>query len=262
MRRAPVSLALLGAALAMLAGCDGGPPRATRTQAAPVGPFPAPDRPVSPIISSRWSTEEARDRLHEAAEVMEKAGIAPGMSVADIGAGEGYYTVRLARRVGPHGRVLAEDIVPDVRDALARRVSRDQLDNVSVRLGDPNDPKLPGNSFDRILLVHMYHEIAQPYEFLWRMRPSLREGGQVIVVDANRTTQNHGTPPALLKCEFAAVGYRLVRMTAMPSAGGYLAVFERAGDRPEPGAIRPCRLPGHNNPSARKLDESSRPTTQ
>ncbi|PMU82257.1 SAM-dependent methyltransferase, partial [Pseudomonas sp. GW704-F3] len=86
------------------------------------------------------------------------------------------------------------DIIAEVRDTLALRVSRERLENVSVRLGAPDDPRLPDASFDRVLMVHMYHEIAQPYEFLWRMRPSLRRDGLVIVVDANRLTQNHGTP--------------------------------------------------------------------
>ena len=241
MSRRAASASLI-AAFAFLAGCDGGPPRVSDHHSQRVGKFPAPDRPVASIVSSRWSTEEARDRLNEADDVMDKAGIAPGMTVADIGAGEGYYTVRLAKRVGAKGRVLAEDIVPEVRDALALRVARERLDNVSVRLGEPADPKLPENSFDRILLVHMYHEIAQPYEFLWRMRPSLTDDGQVIVVDANRKPQNHGTPPALLKCEFAAVGYRMVRFEEMPSAGGYLAAFRREGPRPQPEAIKPCRM--------------------
>ena len=73
--------------------------------------------------------------------------------------------------------------MPAVRDALAERVARERLDNVSVRLGVPADPKLPDASFDRIFMVHMYHEIEQPYEFLWRMRPSLRPEGLVVVVD-------------------------------------------------------------------------------
>lgn len=224
-----------------LAGCDGSKPLFKHHQHEP-GPFPTPDRPVAKIVSPRWSTEEARDRLNEASEVMNKAGIKPGMTVADIGAGEGYYTVRLSARVGAKGRVLGEDIVPAVRDALADRVARERLDNVSVRLGDPADPKLPANSFDRILMVHMYHEIAQPYEFLWNIRPSLTANGEVIVVDADRPTQYHGTPPALLKCELAAVGYQLVQMSDMPSAGGYLAAFKAVGPRPEPEAIKPCRL--------------------
>lgn len=205
------------------------------------GPFPAADRPVAPIVSPRWSTEEARDRVNEAGAVMNKAGIKPGMTVADIGAGEGYYTIRLAQRVGHHGRVLAEDILPAVRDALADRVARERLDTVGVRLGEPADPKLPANSFDRVLMVHMYHEIEQPYQFLWNLRPALRATGLVVVVDADRPTQNHGTPPALLRCEFAAVGYALVATVQMPSAGGYLATFRPVGPRPEPAAIRPCR---------------------
>jgi ubiquinone/menaquinone biosynthesis C-methylase UbiE len=238
-------LTILAPALALAtAACEAPvkPPQDNRSVEKVVGRFPAADRPVATIVSSRWSTEEARDRLNEAETVMDKAGIRPGMTVADIGAGEGYYTIRLAARVGEDGRVLAEDIVPAVHEALGRRVARERLDNVSVRLGTPNDPRLPDNSFDRILLVHMYHEIAQPYEFLWRMRPSLRPEGEVIVVDADRPTANHGTPPALLECEFAAVGYRLVRREEMPSAGGYLAVFRAEGARPEPDAIRACRI--------------------
>ncbi len=238
-----VGLALLGAcepgAFSEVMFPKNGPPR-VKKPIDTAGPFPAADRPVAHIVSSRWSTEEARDRLNEASEVMDKSGIKPGMTVADIGAGEGYYTIRLAQRVGKDGRVLAEDIVAAVRDGLAERVARERLDNVSVRLGDADNPKLPDNSFDRILMVHMYHEIEEPYEFLWRMRPSLRPGGEVVVVDAKRRTQDHGTPPSLLKCEFAAIGYTLVEMHDMPSAGGYLAVFRAQGPRPEPEAIKPC----------------------
>ncbi|MEG3088023.1 class I SAM-dependent methyltransferase [Sphingomonas sp. PB4P5] len=227
--------------LLALAACEAAP-SAPKPAKERIGTFPAADRPVAHIVSSRWSTEEARDRLNEAGQVMAKSGITPGMTVADIGAGEGYYTIRLAQRVGKNGRVLAEDIQEDVRDALAERVARERLDNVSVRLGTPSDPKLPDNSFDRIFMVHMYHEIEQPYEFLWRMRPSLRAGGQVVVVDANRPTQDHGTPPALLKCEFARVGYTQVATANMPSAGGYIATFRAEGPRPNPKTIKPCRI--------------------
>ncbi|MEN2787147.1 methyltransferase domain-containing protein [Sphingomonas qilianensis] len=225
----------------MLAACEAAP-SAPKPPEERIAAFPAADRPVATIVSSRWSTEEARDRLNEAGRVMDKSGIKPGMTVADIGSGEGYYTIRLAQRVGKDGRVLAEDIVEDVRDALAERVARERLDNVSVRLGTPSDPKLPDASFDRIFMVHMYHEIAEPYEFLWRMRPSLRRDGTVVVVDANRPTRDHGTPPALLKCEFARVGYTQVSMEEMPSVGGYLATFRAEGPRPDPKTIRPCRL--------------------
>ncbi len=213
----------------------------TATPAPKASAFPAPERPVASIVSPRWSDENSRDRAGESVEVMNRAGVKSGMTVADIGAGEGYYTIRLAARIGAKGRVLAQDIVPEVRDALAERVSRERLDNVSVKLGTPDNPGLPENSFDRVFLVHMYHEIESPYAFLWHLRPATKAGGRVIVVDADRPTNQHGTPPALLKCEFAAVGYRQVDFQPMPSAGGYLAAFEPSGERPEPAAIKACK---------------------
>lgn len=237
----PVLAAL--AAVAALAGCSGEPVTLTNLIDKDRKPdFPAADRPVAPIVSARWSNEEARDRVNEANQVMDLAGIKPGMTVADIGAGEGYYTIRLASRVGKDGRVLAQDIVPEVRDALAARVARERLGNVSVRLGLPQDPRLPPASFDRVLMVHMYHEIVEPYEFMWRLRPALKPDGEVIVVDADRPTQKHGTPPALLDCELAAVGYKRVSQRRMPSAGGYFAVYRASGPRPDPKTIRPCRI--------------------
>ncbi len=203
-------------------------------------PFPPADRPVSDIVAAQFADEETRDRRNEAETVMDMAAIEPGMTVADIGAGNGYYTVRLAPRVGAEGRVLAQDISPETRDRLAERVTRERLDNVSVRLGEPADPKLPADSFDRIFMVHMYHEIESPYEFLWNMRPALRDDGLVVVVDADRPTNRHGTPPSLLTCEFEAVGYSLVEFRAMPSIRGYFATFAKSGERPAPEAIEPC----------------------
>ena len=97
----------------------------TACRAQPSEPqFPNAHRPVAPIVGDTFSTEDARDRLGEAEEVMQLAGMKPGMSAADVGAGGGYYTVRLARIVGPKGRVLAEDIVPDTRDRLSDRWSQ------------------------------------------------------------------------------------------------------------------------------------------
>lgn len=223
----------------LLAGCgaSGDSKRPVSAQA-----FPKADRPVAPIVSTRWSNEEARDRVNEANDIMALAGIRKGMTVADIGAGEGYYTVRLAKRVGPEGRVLAEDVLPEVIDALGRRVTREDWKNVSVKLGTTDDPKLPQNSFDRVLMVHMYHEISEPYAFLWNLHPALKKDGEVIVVDANRPTQNHGTPPRLLSCEFAAVGYRLEQVVARPNAGGYLARFRKIAARPRPEDIIACAL--------------------
>jgi len=209
-------------------------------QSATAPKFPRPDRTTSAIGDTEFSTEAARDEAGEASYVMDWAGIQLGTTVADIGAGEGYYTIRLAERVGPKGRVLAQDINRGALDRLGERVTREQVDNVAIKEGVVDDPRLPQSSFDRIFMVHMYHEIEEPYAFLWRMRPALAKGGQVIVVDRDRATDRHGIPPKLLFCEFDAVGYRLTGFTEQLKLGGYIARFEVSGARPEPSAIRTC----------------------
>jgi ubiquinone/menaquinone biosynthesis C-methylase UbiE len=206
--------------------------------------FPAAGRDVAPIVGESFSTEDARDRVGEAEEVMRLAQIAPGMSVADIGAGEGYYTVRLSPLVGRRGRVLAEDIVAETRDRLAQRVQREGLDNVAVKLGNPADPMLPGGSFDRILLVHMYHEVTEPYEFLWNLREGLRPDGLVILVDSDRPVKRHGMPPRQLLCEFGALGLTPVKTARLPHADAYFVAFRISAPRPKPHSIKPCRAGG------------------
>ncbi|MBV9528876.1 methyltransferase domain-containing protein, partial [Sphingomonas sp.] len=195
--------ASIGALLAlMLGGCR---------QESAQPQFPKANRPVAPTVSSTFSTEDARDKLGEAEEVIRLAGVKPGMWVADVGAGQGYYTIRLAPVVGLKGRVLAEDIVPLTRDQLSERVQSERLDNVAVKLGTADDPMLPARSIDRVFLVHMYHEVQSPYAFLWHVREATKPGGQFIVVDSDRPTERHGIPPEQLKCEFAAIGLKAVR---------------------------------------------------
>ena len=227
----------LAAVLAALVAC-GPAPDADRPEA--VREFPRAYRPVSELAGNAISTEEQRDDRNEATTVMDLANIRSGMTVADIGAGEGYYTVRLAERVGGEGRVLAQDIDQDALRRLGSRVEDERLDNVSIKLGDGDDPRLPENSFDRVFMVHMYHEVQEPYAFLWTMRPALRRGGQVIVVDTDRPTDEHGIPPQLLFCEFAAVGFNLVEFVRMPELASYYAQFEAVGPRPVPREIEPC----------------------
>jgi SAM-dependent methyltransferase len=230
LRSLNAGLALIG----LLAGCSAQPVPQEQQ-------FPSAHRPVAPIVSDSFSTEDARDRLGEAERVMALADVRPGMWVADIGAGEGYYTVRLSPAVGWRGRVLAEDIVPATRDLLLQRVQRENLDNVAVRLGKPDDPMLPPRSFDRIFLVHMYHEVESPYAFLWRLRDGLKPDGQVIVVDADRPIRRHGIPPALLQCELAAVGLAPVHAARLPGGDSYFAAFKAAGPKPSPSDMRVCK---------------------
>lgn len=225
-------------ALASIAGCK--PVEEANGRPETSAEFPQPYRPVSQVGDTQYSNEAARDEAGEAKFVMDWAGIKLGTTVADIGAGEGYYTIRLAERVGPKGRVLAQDINRGALDRLGERVTREQLDNVAIKEGAVDDPRLPPRSFDRIFMVHMYHEVGEPYAFLWRLRPALSNGGEVIVVDRDRPTDQHGIPPKLLFCEFEAVGYRLTGFSEELALGGYIARFEPADKRPEPSAIKTC----------------------
>jgi ubiquinone/menaquinone biosynthesis C-methylase UbiE len=239
---AGVFAAMLVGLLALTAcrAAAGGAERAPQDRA-----FPRADRPVAKVVSTQWSTEKLRDKQGEAASVMDEAEVAPGMTVADIGAGEGYYTVRLAARVGGRGRVLAQDIDAGALRRLGARIEREQLGNVSILKGAPNDPGLPPRSFDRVFMIHMYHEIAEPYPFLWRLWPALRHGGSVIVVDSERPTDQHGTPAALLFCEFETAGFRLTAFRRKPDVSGYYAQFVPAGSGPpEPGQMRSCHAGG------------------
>ena len=237
------------AALTLLTGPLGAckrVPEADANRAETARAYPPASRPVSELGGNEWSTETARDKRGEAEEIMKAAGLEPGMTVADIGAGEGYYTVRLAEKVGAAGRVLAQDIDEEAIDRLAERVNRESLDNVSIKLGAPDDPRLPENSFDRIFLVHMYHEVREPYAFLARLRPALLNksgghgAGEVIVVDVNRDVTQHGIPPKQLFCEFEAVGYELVGFMERPELGGYFARFRAKGPTIAPEDITAC----------------------
>src|SRR6266566_2266895 len=120
----------------------------------PAVAFPKPDRPVADIVSPIWHDEKERDDAGEPRQLVRLLGIRPGMTVADIGAGSGYYVVRLAPIVGPNGRVIAQDVVPEYLRGLHNRVRDMGLQNVTVTLGEPHDPRLPASSLDIAILVH------------------------------------------------------------------------------------------------------------
>ncbi len=207
------------------------------------GGFPAPDRPVAAIISPVFSDEATRDRHGEADRVLDRLGVTPGTRVADIGAGTGYYTVRVARRLGAGATVYAEDIKSEYLGELRARLEREKIGTVKLILGRPGDPMLPRSSIDVAILSHVYHEIENPFELLYRLQPALAPGARVGIVDVDRPTQDHGTPPALLRCEAAAAGYRQVEFVSLAPAEGYLAIFVPPDRLPAVEAIKPCRQP-------------------
>ena len=205
--------------------------------------FPVADRPVAGVVSPEWSSGPDRDAADESGQLIRRLVIKPGMVVADIGAGSGYHTLRLSPAVGPTGVVYAEDIVESYISGLRREAVRRGLKNVRIVVGQADDPKLPKGEIDRAILVHMYNEIENPYALLWNLAPALKPGAQVGVIDLDRPIQDHGAPPALVKCEFEAVGYRQVSEAEMEGGVGYLAIFEAPKVRPKPKDIQPCKAP-------------------
>jgi SAM-dependent methyltransferase len=123
-----------------------------------------------------------REQWQRPDQIMDALGIADGFVVADLGAAGGWFTIRLARRVGPHGLVYAEDIQPQMIDAIGRRVTREGLRNVRTVLGTPSDPRLPPG-LDAVLIVDAYPEIENPVALLRKVADALKPQGRVAVVD-------------------------------------------------------------------------------
>ncbi len=149
--------------------------------------------------------------------------------------------MQLARAVGPGGQVIAQDITPEYLAKLQKRVLGAKLANVKVGLGEEHDPRLPARSLDAAVLIHMYHEITQPYALLFNLAAAMKPDGLIGVVDLDRPTGEHGTPPDLLRCELAAVGYREAGFHVLRGGVGYLAIFKPPLDAPTPSSIVPCR---------------------
>src|SRR6516164_4722968 len=211
----------------------------------PAAAFPNPDRPVANIVSPIWHNEKERDDAGEPRQLVRLLEIKSGMTVADIGAGSGYYVVRLSPIVGPHGRIIAEDVVPEYLRNLRSRVRALGLQNVVISLGGPHDPRLPADSLDIAILVHMYHEIAQPYGLLYNLVPAFKPGARVGIIDAYAPTPEHGTPPSLLQCELASVRYREISLDRLTGSDAYLAIFAppSVASRTRPEAMVACKAP-------------------
>ncbi len=170
---------------------------------------PAGERKTSPPYTgdlSIFETPGRDERLHTD-RVLDLLEIAPGKNVADIGAGSGWFTVRAARRVTGSGTVYAVDINPEAIRFIDQRAKKEQLRNVRTILSEPDDPRLPGNSVDAVLLLKTYHEIAHPVVFLQNLRASLRAGATVGVIDRNGNGADHGVGQEVVIREAAQAGY-------------------------------------------------------
>jgi len=151
-----------------------------------------------------------RDRRLQINRVMDILGIAPGKTVADIGAGSGWFTVRAARRVGQTGVVYAVDINPEAIRHVDDRAQKEQLHNVKTILGKSDNPLLPADAVDSVLLLKTYHEVAEPVALLRNLRASLRPGAKVGIIDRNGNGEDHGVGRDVVLREAAQAGYRLL----------------------------------------------------
>jgi len=134
-------------------------------------------------LGADWLDRSERVQEEEPDVALDALKLAAGATVADVGAGSGYMTVKMAKRVGPTGKVYANDIQPQMLSMLRQRLDREKLANVELVLGTYDDPKLPANALDLILMVDVYHEFSQPQQMLRRMRESLKPGGRLVLLE-------------------------------------------------------------------------------
>jgi len=157
---------------------------------------------------SIFETPGREDRL-QIDRVMDTLAIGQGKNVADIGAGSGWFTVRAAKRVGATGEVYAVDINPEAIQYIDNRVRKEQIHNVKTIQGREDDPLLPANQVDAVLLLKTYHEVAKPVMLLRNLRASLRPGAKVGIIDRNGNGENHGIDRNVVLKEAAEAGYVL-----------------------------------------------------
>jgi ubiquinone/menaquinone biosynthesis C-methylase UbiE len=150
-----------------------------------------------------------RDERLQINRVMDILEIAPGKTVADIGAGSGWFTVRAARRVTETGSVYAVDINPEATRYIDKRAQKEGLHNVKTLLSKSDDPQLPANQIDSVLLLKTYHEVDKPVVLLQNLRASLRPGAKVGVIDRNGNGENHGVAADIVIKEASEAGYVL-----------------------------------------------------
>jgi cyclopropane fatty-acyl-phospholipid synthase-like methyltransferase len=168
-----------------------------------------------------------RDERLQINRVMDILGVSPGKTVADIGAGSGWFTVRAARRVGATGTVYAVDINPEAIRYVNNRAQKEGLRNVRTVLGRSDDPTLPTIRVDAVLLLKTYHEVANPVVLLRHLRASLAAGAKVGIIDRNGNGENHGVAKDVVIEEAAQAGYRLLEQDdfVKPDGMDYFLVF-------------------------------------
>jgi ubiquinone/menaquinone biosynthesis C-methylase UbiE len=169
------------------------------------------------VEGAEWLDRAERDLEEDPDRAIDVLKIEKGSTVADIGAGSGYMTVRLSKKVGPQGRVYANDIQPGMLDLLNKRLAKAKISNVSAVLGTQDDPRLPDDALDLVLMVDVYHELSQPQLMLRHIRASLKTGGRLVLLEYRKEDPNvpikpeHKMSVADAKLEVEAEGFKLTK---------------------------------------------------
>jgi SAM-dependent methyltransferase len=164
-----------------------------------------------------WLERSERAFEEQPDKALDALGTLTNLAVADVGAGSGYFTVRLAARVGSAGRVYANDLQPEMLKMLAARLARENVRNVTLVPGALDDPKLPASSIDLVLMVDVYHEFAEPQKMLRGIRTALKPGGRLVLLEYRKEDPDvpirfeHKMSVAEAKLELEAEGFTLAR---------------------------------------------------
>jgi SAM-dependent methyltransferase len=212
MRQRPTALLATGLLAAVLAA---------GVAAQQPGVHPISGRRFAPVMGYQgapWLERGEREEEEAPDVALNVLKIPKGATVADIGAGSGYITVRLAARVGPTGRVFANDVQPQMLNMLARRLSNSKITNVTLIEGTFDDPKLPPASLDLAIMVDVYHELSQPQAMLRHLRESLKPGGRLVLLEYRKEDPTvpikpeHKMSVAEAKMEVEAEGFILSKV--------------------------------------------------
>jgi SAM-dependent methyltransferase len=191
-----------------------------QTVAAP-GVHPISGRRFANVMGwqgAEWLERSERDAEEEPDKALDALGTLTGMTVADVGAGSGYFTVRLAARVGAKGRVYANDLQPEMLKMLAARLARENVRNVTLVQGAIDDPKLAASSIDLVLMVDVYHEFSEPQKMLRALRTALKPGGRLVLLEYRKEDPDvpirfeHKMSVAEAKMELEAEGFTLAQL--------------------------------------------------
>jgi len=179
---------------------------------------PLTGRKIAPTMSADgadWLERGERESEEHPNQALDALHLQPGMVVADVGAGTGFMSLKMARRVGPSGKVYAEDIQPEMLRLLRQNASKAKVANVETVLGTQTDPKLPAGQLDLILLVDVYHEFSQPQQMLRKMREALKPDGRLVLLEYRKEDPSvpikpeHKMSVQEVKTELEAEGFRM-----------------------------------------------------